>query len=449
MYGKIGFDYILENLDIASKLGKKMINKVEFSKDRDALEKEFDNIESVINLLEKNESFYPILKRKLSAVKDIENIVDRVQNGYVLDDIELFEIKSFSMASQEIYTLLHENYEHLSPLDLDKIIDILDPDRVRIKSFHIYNSYSIELAEIREVIKHNKDEELYFKELEIEDRVREVITKKILERVDSLKNCTVKLGYLDFILAKANQVQKLKLVRPSFSRATEIKKMFHPKVLEILEKKGKTYQEIDISISEGVTLITGANMSGKTLTLKSLGLIQMMSQSGFYVPAQSAKIKLVDSISLSIGDLQSVEEGLSSFAGEMLEIDSIVKKVKNGIRPLVLIDELARTTNPTEGRALSKSVIKILNKYNVEAVITTHYDEIEDDVLKLRVVGIKKDELKKPINHKNIEEYIDYSFIKIDKDDVPKEALVIAELLGIDDEIIKNAYSYLGRRENV
>lgn len=184
-------------------------------------------------------------------------------------------------------------------------------------------------------------------------------------------------------------------------------------------------------------------MSGKTLTLKTLGLIQVMAQTGFFVPAESAELQLLDDICISIGDLQSLEEGLSSFAAEMLEIDGIVKKIKKGVRPLVLIDELARTTNPEEGRALLKSVIKLLDKYSIEAIITTHYDDIGKDVTKLRVVGIKKDELLENIDYKNIESYIDYSLVEVDDGDVPEEALTIAKLLKIDDEIIQNAYEYL------
>ncbi|MGL5426924.1 MAG: MutS-related protein, partial [Cetobacterium sp.] len=218
---------------------------------------------------------------------------------------------------------------------------------------------------------------------------------------------------------------------------------FNPKVLKSLEEKERVYQKVDISLGKRVTVITGANMSGKTLTLKTLGLIQVMAQTGFFVSAESAELQLLDDICLSIGDSQSLEEGLSSFAAEMLEIDGIVKKIKKGVRPLVLIDELARTTNPEEGRALLKSVVKILDRYSIEAIITTHYDDIEKDVTKLRVVGIKKDILLESVDYKNIEDYIDYSLVEVDDGDVPEEALTIAKLLKIDDEIIKNAYEYL------
>lgn len=442
-FEKIGFDYIIDTLEIVSRLGKRALKGVEFSKDSLKLEKEFENLQSVITLLDNNPKVYTTLKRKLSALKDIESVVNRLSNGYVLDDVELFEIKIFSMISQEIYEILSEKYKFLAPQNLEKVIDILDPDKLRIASFHIYSSYSIELSEVRKAIKETKDETLYETEMQLEDDVRKVISRKLSNYNQVLKSSIKRLGYLDLVLAKAYQAQKLNLVKPLFSNKTEIKGIFNPKVLKILEDKEKRYQKIDITLHNGVTVITGANMSGKTLTLKTLGLVQNMAQMGFYIPAQEGKIQLVDEICLSIGDTQSLEEGLSSFAAEMLEIDRIVKKIKKGVRPLVLIDELARTTNPQEGRALLKSVITILNNYFIESVITTHYDQVGEEVVKLRVKGIKKDEVAEDVNYKNIEDYIDYSLIEIDDDSVPEEALTIGKLLKIDEDIINNAYKYL------
>ena len=84
-----------------------------------------------------------------------------------------------------------------------------------------------------------------------------------------------------------------------------------------------------------------------------------------------------------------------------------------------------------------------MDRYSIEAIITTHYDDIGKDVTKLRVVGIKKNVLEENIDYKNIENFIDYSLVEVDDGDVPEEALTIAKLLKIDDEIIQNAYEYL------
>ncbi|MEG3014231.1 MAG: hypothetical protein RR795_07210 [Cetobacterium sp.] len=443
MFKKIGFDYIVETLDIVSKLGKKTLREIEFSKDRVFLEKEYSNLEKTIKLLENKPKLYSILKRKLSSLKDISFTIERLSNGYILDDVELFEIKIFSMISQEIYEILGEEYRFLAPQNLEKVVAILDPDKNRIASFHIYSSYSIELSEVRKAIKETKDETLYETEVRLEDDVRKVISRKLLNYNQILKSSVRKLGYLDLVLAKANQVLKLGLTRPHFAEKTKIKGMFNPKVLKGLEDKNREYQKIDLSLYNGVTIITGANMSGKTLTLKTLGLVQKMAQMGFYVPAKEAELLIVDEVCVLIGDLQSLEEGLSSFAAEMLEVDNIIKKIKKGIRPLVLIDELARTTNPQEGRALLRGVINILKNNLIESVITTHYDQVGSDVVKIRVAGIKKSEIDESVTFKNIEDYIDYSLIEVEDEDVPEEALTIAKLLKIDDEIISESYKYL------
>ncbi|WP_297597490.1 hypothetical protein [uncultured Cetobacterium sp.] len=443
MFKKIGFDYIVETLDIVSKLGKKTVREVKFSRDEIFLEKEYLNLERTLTLLESKPNLYRELKRKICSLKDVSFTIERLCNGYILDDIELFEIKIFSMISQEIYEILGIEYDFLAPQNLEKVIDILDPDKIRIASFHIYSSYSIELSEIRKEIKKTKDERLYEAEVELEDDVRKVISRKLLNYNQILKSSVKRLGYLDFILAKADQVLKLGLVRPSFTERTEIKGMFNPKVLKGLAEKNKDYQKIDISLYNGVTIITGANMSGKTLTLKTLGLVQKMAQMGFYVPAQEAKLLIVDEVCILIGDLQSLENGLSSFAAEMLEVDSIIKKVKKGVKPLILIDELARTTNPQEGRALLRGVINILKKNFIESVITTHYNKVGNDVVKLRVTGIKKTEIDEGVTFENIENYIDYSLIEVEDDNVPAEALTIAKLLKIDEDIISESYKYL------
>ncbi|MEG0301351.1 MutS-related protein, partial [Cetobacterium sp.] len=291
--------------------------------------------------------------------------------------------------------------------------------------------------------KETKDETLYETEVRLEDDVRKVISRKLLNYNQILKSSVRKLGYLDLVLAKANQVLKLGLTRPHFAEKTKIKGMFNPKVLKGLEDKNREYQKIDLSLYNGVTIITGANMSGKTLTLKTLGLVQKMAQMGFYVPAKEAELLIVDEVCVLIGDLQSLEEGLSSFAAEMLEVDNIIKKIKKGIRPLVLIDELARTTNPQEGRALLRGVINILKNNMIESVITTHYDQVGSDVVKIRVAGIKKSEIDDNVTFKNIEDYIDYSLIEVEDENVPEEALTIAKLLKIDEEIISESYKYL------
>jgi DNA mismatch repair ATPase MutS len=109
----------------------------------------------------------------------------------------------------------------------------------------------------------------------------------------------------------------------------------------------------------------------------------------------------------------------------------------------VLIDELARTTNPTEGRAIVSAVANYLDGCNVKAVITTHYSGLSTQCRKLRVKGFIEDSKDATITVKNIGDYIDYSLIDDDGANVPHEALRIAQILGVDDDIISEARKQL------
>lgn len=443
MKEKIGLDFIFKTLDIVSKLGTETLKKISFSKDEDYLKKEYDILDYTLNLIDKTPKIYGDLKRKLLNLKDITLIINRLEKGYILDDVDFFEIKRFAMISQDIFKILNEEAKILSPENLVKVIDLLDPDKIRIESFYIYNSYSIELALVRKEYKESKSEELYEKEMELESKIRNKLGRKLLDEIYSLKSSVKKLGYLDFVLAKANQSIKLNLKRPILSDTTKLKGMFHPKIQNKLQEKGKKYQKIDIDLDKNVIIITGSNMSGKTVTLRSLGLIYEMAQRGFFIPVTYGELKIVDEVLISIGDTQCIDEGLSSFAGEILNISNIIKKVKSKGEYLVLIDELARTTNPQEGRAILKSVGDILQKNKQMSVITTHYSGIGESFKMLRVKGIKKEKNKEEINLSNIEEFIDYSLIQVEKDEVPEEALTIAKILEVDKDIIDGAYRYL------
>ncbi len=121
---------------------------------------------------------------------------------------------------------------------------------------------------------------------------------------------------------------------------------------------GLEYTPISIELKEGVSCITGANMGGKTVSLKLVGLLTTMAQHGLLVPAKKMVLGLNNFIKASIGDIQSTEKGLSTFGGEIKLIQEAIElSDKKG---LILIDELASGTNPEEGYALSKAIVEYL-----------------------------------------------------------------------------------------
>ena len=137
-----------------------------------------------------------------------------------------------------------------------------------------------------------------------------------------------------------------------------------------------------------------------------------------------------DEIYFCIGDDQSVEKGLSSFAAEMQNIDAVIKASRENKRLLALIDEPARTTNPTEGTALVTALLTVLAGKDMSLVMTTHYDIEPGDARCLRVKGFENGEMN-------------YQLVEVQDGEAPHEALNIAQSLGIDSEWITIARSLL------
>jgi DNA mismatch repair ATPase MutS len=200
-----------------------------------------------------------------------------------------------------------------------------------------------------------------------------------------------------------------------------------------------------MQISQQPYLITGANMAGKTVLLKTLCLAQYLFQFGFFVPAQSAQICIVDKVLICMEDEQSDLKGLSSFASEILNINTMLEAAFSNKKPLILIDELAQTTNPIEGSAIINGVLEFLYENKVQSVITTHFSNITAPCKKLRVKGFIEKTTSETITPHNINDFIDYNLIEDTVEQVPMEALRIAKILGVDQTFLEKAKKYLSQ----
>ena len=450
--------FMIENLNLKSAMGKRFLLETPMLFTSKEIETELNLVEKAVNNLEDKKDFFEKLQFKLSQLRDIKGSIKNIENKLVLDDVELFEIKHFSMVAQEIFNLQNEHEIQLIEIpSLDEVVKVLDPDATNISSFYIYDSYSAELASIRKKIKlhkksdvaseveENKDlDSLFLVSEKLEASIRATLCSKLLKFHKNLENTLTNLAHLDVVIAKAIQAKKMKLCKPSVSTlSTSYSLLFNPHLKEVLQLQQKEFQPIDIQIYKSVCFITGANMAGKTVVLKTVALCQYLFQFGFFVPAEKAEIVIVDKIMISIEESQSEYKGLSSFASEMIKVNAMVEEAIKGNNVLILIDELARTTNPVEGRAIVNAVATIFYENNVSSLITTHYSKLSEKCRKLRVKGLNTKLGIAGINQNNINNFIDYSLVEDEVGDTPHEALRVCTILGINPEIINKAQNEL------
>ena len=433
-----GLKYMIDNLDTHSGYARRMILDTEMPTDAKEIQTNYQILKQfydVVNVKE-NQNQINNLQFKLCNLKEIGGTITHLRNKYVLDDIELFEVKHLAMLAGETQVVMNNLQlgESIFIPNLEEVVSILDPDGMKIASFYIYDSYSPRLMELRRMMKAKDDfdEVLFSEATSIEDEIRAKLSMQISKYADELEAAQKALGFIDLNLAKAYQMIKYNLCFPTISDngETEYEGLFNPEVKEALENRNRAFQPVQIAFWNKPTLITGANMGGKTVVLKTLTLCQYLFQFSFGIPATKAKIDLKDEIYFCIGDEQSIEKGLSSFAAEMKNIDAVIKASRGKRKLLALIDEPARTTNPKEGTALVSALVKVLEVDNVSLVMTTHYDIEPTDSRRLRVKGFEDGKMN-------------YELVEVKDGEVPHEALNIAESLGIDKEWIAEAREIL------
>ena len=427
-----GIRYMLDQLDLQSGYARRWLLDRGMMTSADEILAEYDRLRRFMAYVESLEpTLLHTLLFKLQALKDIRTTIKNLSQRATLDDIELFEVKHLAILSTDVFQLLRaaDMHEVVCVPNLEEVISILDPDGMKIATFYVYDSYCAELRELRNKIRlHPEQEDLLFEANEIEATVRADLCKKLFPYAAVIEQAQAALAQLDVILAKARQIQSIGLTVPAVSvnGTTCYRDLFHPQVKASLANDNRSFQPVDIQFDDTPTLITGANMGGKTVVLKTLTLCQYLFQFGFGIPASGAEIAVRDEIFFCIGDEQSIERGLSSFAAEMKNIDAVIKASRQNKKILALIDEPARTTNPTEGSALVEALIKVLDGKDMSLVLTTHYDINPGHAHCLRVKGFEDGRMN-------------YTLVEVDGGEVPHEALNIAESLDIDRQWISEA----------
>lgn len=399
--------------------------------------KEIENILNPVGAHENSFYLYDSYSQALANARNARSQAEREKREEEKRNISVIE-KTFNMRVSRDSTLIvsKEKTELIKQLENSPLVQFIRENTRMVIFAPKETEIIVKLKErISECIKQEESESFV---------VRKNLSKEIGSCCDTILKNLNTVARLDLCIAKAEFAERENLTRPVIiqDNQIDIKNGRYLKTEKMLEEKGEKFTPISIKLLKGTQVITGANMGGKTVSLKLVGLCQWMAQYGLFVPCEYMSTCLLSFIRTSIGDHQSTNEGLSTFGAEIKHLISIFSMEED--RGLLLIDELARGTNPKEGNALSVAIAQMLQDKSWISLISTHFEGVSKvkGARNYQVKGLKKNILNNltDIEGEDLSKFMDYRLEEISGDvEVPKDALKIANLLGLDPQIIQNA----------
>lgn len=334
----------------------------------------------------------PRLVEKLESIPDVTKELEASirEDGYVLDSASptLHGIRvGIQKTEQEIRRqmdqyLTGKNAQYLS----DMIITIRNdryvlPVKAEYKSVfggtvHDQSATGQTLfMEPQAVVNlNNKLREYQVQEKREVERILWELSQKLMPYTNSLHQNHYVLARLDVVNAKALYANEIKATEPIIDRQNHVAlwKAWHP----LLDREKAVANDIILGEEYQAIVITGPNTGGKTILLKTVGVIQLMAQMGLYIPAgENSRVGIFTEIFADIGDEQSIEQNLSTFSSHMSNIVSILKQIND--KSLLLIDEIGSGTDPQEGSSLAIAILDYIASKQSYVIASTHYPELK------------------------------------------------------------------------
>ena len=350
----------------------------------------------------------PIFSSQVNSLVSLNSLQTAIndcidETGYILDSASS-ELRNIRRSIQTTEARIKEKLNHVVSERRNKLTDGIVTIRneryvvpVRAEAKNTFggtvhdqsssgNTYFIEPKEVVDL--NNKLQEYHVEERREIERILRALTEEVKKFVDALAVNVEVLGEIDFMFAKGKYARLINGTRPKMNTKGIIRLVAarHP----LIDQKVVVPNDIELGDEYTTIVITGPNTGGKTVTLKTVGLLTLMAQAGLLIPAhETSQLAIFDHVFADIGDEQSIEQSLSTFSSHMTNIVRIMERLT--VNSLILFDELGAGTDPKEGASLAISILDYVKVRGARTIATSHYPELKayayenDDVINASV----------------------------------------------------------------
>ena len=350
----------------------------------------------------------PIFSSQVNSLVSLNSLQTAIndcidETGYILDSASS-ELRNIRRSIQSTEARIKEKLNHVVSERRNKLTDGIVTIRneryvvpVRAEAKNTFggtvhdqsssgNTYFIEPKEVVDL--NNKLQEYHVEERREIERILRALTEEVKKFVDALAVNVEVLGEIDFMFAKGKYARLINGTRPKMNTKGIIRLVAarHP----LIDQKVVVPNDIELGDEYTTIVITGPNTGGKTVTLKTVGLLTLMAQAVLLIPAhETSQLAIFDHVFADIGDEQSIEQSLSTFSSHMTNIVRIMERLT--VNSLILFDELGAGTDPKEGASLAISILDYVKVRGARTIATSHYPELKayayenDDVINASV----------------------------------------------------------------